>query len=529
MHVDPHGVALTPDFRWSGTGAAAGRIVMVNDGGVVTSTTGASSWSFGAGLSTLGLVNVAVQPRPGQLAALTIQMGDNNGFFSRDGGETWRTQDYRGGDNDCSFADPVQPHRLIVFAPRDGKRSVFLYTAPTGQVPDASNGTSARKRIVGPPPASDGKSPWNTVSNFYNDGYRPLVLTLHGEAPRPDGDFVTIVKDTASARLMRTTAMSTIASHDDWLTSATEEGAGVKVFRQGPDLPSLDVNVVQASGGHANPVFFVGDPSASGGLWTWRRGEATWRKLVPAPAPGPLIARRFFVDPYRPTRLYVLDRSNVFRSDDGGGSWAAENNLRAALTENGAFPTDITSEAGSAQTLLRDMAFDAVETGRVFATGPAGVFAALDGATWRPSGCRRRVGRAPTISPTTARATLASGCSTSQRRIGGCCASVRWRQTGRSFPGASPQPRDACASCASMMSERGSGHRATRSTWRSWYSSTANRDDRSAPRFEWMRKAVTHKGMLDLLRDSFNSGRAVRIEFVRTSCTMARIVRVVRT
>jgi photosystem II stability/assembly factor-like uncharacterized protein len=106
VHVDPHGIAVTPNFRWASAGGAGGRIAMVNDGGVNVSTDGAASWTFGDGLSTLGLVNAAVLPRRGKAPGICIQMGDNNGFFSADGGRNWRTQDYRGGDNDCTFADP---------------------------------------------------------------------------------------------------------------------------------------------------------------------------------------------------------------------------------------------------------------------------------------------------------------------------------------------------------------------------------------------------------------------------------------
>lgn len=529
VHVDPHGVAVTPDFRWSGTGRAAGRIVMVNDGGAVTSTDGAASWTFAVNLSTLGLVNVAVQPRRGQPPALTIQMGDNNGFFSRDGGANWRTQDYRGGDNDCSFADPRQPNRLIVFAPRDGKRSVFLYAAAPGEIPDASWDTNARQRILGPPPASDGKSPWNTVSNHYNDGYRPLVLTLRGEEPRPDGDFVTIVKDGAVARVMRTTAMSTITSHDDWVTTATDEAPGVKVFRQGPDLPSADINVVQPSGGHADPVLYVGDPGVSAGLWTWRRGDAAWRRLVPAAAPGPQQARRFFVDPYRPNRLYVLDRSNVFRSDNGGGSWQADNNLRAVLTESGAFPVDLTSEAGSSQTLLRDMAFDAVEAGRIFATGPAGVFASLDGVTWRPLWVSSAGGARPNNlaydreSDPCMRMLYVATSNRGLLRIGplppdwgvlpgGVAATqgrVRFLRVHDVGTGFGP-PGDALDVEIVVQLDTEPGR-----SFGAKLRADAN--------------GRAHRGMLDLLRDSFNNDRPVRIEFIRTSCTMAQIVRVVRT
>jgi len=60
--------------------------------------------------------------------------------------------------------------------------------------------------------------------------------------------------------LLQTTAISQITSPDDWTTTATGEGPGVKVFQQGPTLPDKNVSVVQASSGHAAPVFYVNDP-----------------------------------------------------------------------------------------------------------------------------------------------------------------------------------------------------------------------------------------------------------------------------
>jgi photosystem II stability/assembly factor-like uncharacterized protein len=400
VHLDPHGIALTATFGWEGAGTASGRIAMVNDGGAVVSTDGAKSWDFGVGLSTLGLVNAAVLPREGHPPALVIQMGDNSGFFSFDGGRSWRTQDYVGGDNDCSFVDPAQPSRLIVFAPRDRPRKVYLYRArPGAEIPDGSWGTHDRKTVPGPPPVDvsdndkdDPLSLWNCVSGFFNQGNRPLVLTLDGEEPRPDGDFLTIWLanpgvggDTAVAKLLRTTAMSKISGHADWLTDADSEAEGTKVFQQGSDLPDPAIGVVQPSGGHAHPTFYVGDPAegAQQRVWKWRDGMDAWQQVVPGIGPNaPTIARRFFVDPYRPTILYVLGRDHVHLSNDGGRTWRIEAELEAALTQGGAFPVDLTSEAGSDQALLRDMVFHPSSSTWRVAIGPAGVFQTRNARTW---------------------------------------------------------------------------------------------------------------------------------------------------
>src|SRR4029077_20748846 len=145
-----------------------------------------------------------------------------------------------------------------------------------------------------------------------------------------------------------------ITVNTDWVTTATAEGSGVKAFQVGPPLPDAGVNVVQASGGHTAPAFYVGDPNGAMRLWKLvepvaapraRRPRTgfgpTWRQLVPATGPTgtvPKIARRYFVDPYRANRLYVLGSDHVYRSDNGGGSWVVDISLESALTENGAFP-----------------------------------------------------------------------------------------------------------------------------------------------------------------------------------------------
>jgi hypothetical protein len=398
LHADPHGLAVTPGFAWAGTGHPAGRIAMVNDGGAVVSSDGAANWEFGTGLSTLGVVNAAVLPRPDRTPGLIIGTGDNNGFFSANGGLNWRTQDYHEGDNDCSFADPYQPNRLIVFAPRDRPGKTYLYTASAGQIPDGSWGTSDRQSIPGPPPVEIGvnnsRSPWNCDSSYFGLGYRPLVLTLAGQSPQPDGDFITIVVDRGKpgdgqasiAKLLRTTAMRKIQQPQDWITTDHADGPDVKAFQQGPDLPDPGIAVVQASGGHGYATFYVGDMSQTRGqrIWKWRAGMPTWQQVVPATgAAGPADALRFFVDPYRPVLIYVLSTTGMYRSEDGGATWASDQTLQSAITENGAFPLHITTEQGVDNvSLLRDMVFHPANPDWRVAISPAGVFRTFDGRSW---------------------------------------------------------------------------------------------------------------------------------------------------
>ena len=389
-HADPHGLAVTPDFDRTDSGGQ-GLLFAVNDGGAYVSTDGGNNWAHGKGLSTLNVVNVSIGSRPGKAPAICFGCGDNIGFYTPDGGVNWKTQEYLGGDNDCNFTEPKQPHRLIVFAPREKPGNIHLYKTAEGQVPDGAVGTSDLQVILGPPAPAGQRWAWNAVSWWFNLGYRPLVLSLHGETPRPDGDLVTIRFFADKSVLLRTTAISQITSAEDWTTSATDEGPGVKVFQQGPTLPDRNISVVQASGGHSSPVYYVGDPDLTFGgqqrLWKWTRGMPAWQLLVPgntAPATAePQIAQRFYVDPYRPNRIYLLDKSRVRRSENGGVTWVVDTSLEQVLTESGAFPF-VSVDDGSAQpVLLRDMNFDPDNPNYRFAAGPAGVFCTTDGTNWR--------------------------------------------------------------------------------------------------------------------------------------------------
>ena len=379
---------MTPNFdRGADAQSATGLILAINDGGVYISSDGARTWTHGSGLATLDVVNVAIGARAGMAPTICFGTGDNAGFFSGDGGASWSTQEYDGGDNDCSFLDPQQSNRLLVFAPRDKPNNVHLYATAEGGVPNGAVGSADVHVVPGPAVQRvrpDGaKWGWNCVSWWFNMGYRPVVLTAHGELPRPDGDFVTIQFLTDISLLLRTTALSQVTGSDDWTTSATTEGPGVIVFQQGPVLPDENASVVQVSGGHTTPVFYVSDPEVAtvGGqqrLWKWTDGMAAWQLLVPgdqaSPTALPRLAQRFFVDPYRPERIYVLDENHVLRSDDGGGSWAVDASLEDCLTENGAFPFVSVNDGSAQPVLLRDMNFDPENANYRFATGPAGVF-----------------------------------------------------------------------------------------------------------------------------------------------------------
>jgi hypothetical protein len=55
------------------------------------------------------------------------------------------------------------------------------------------------------------------------------VLTIAGqEAPIPGGDVMIVRFTTTAAFLMRTWKLADVSSADDWVSSATADGPGVK-------------------------------------------------------------------------------------------------------------------------------------------------------------------------------------------------------------------------------------------------------------------------------------------------------------
>ena len=408
IHIDLHGLLLSPDFRAAITNGTyhpgAGTIWLLSDGGIYRSTNGGTQFNVSSGVRTLSCVNVAAVALPGQGPALSLNTGDNDGFFSKDGGATWVYQQYGGGDNDCSYADPLRPHSLLVLTPRwnlqgttaDSTRdsqTVAVYETSPGHLPNAAANTGDRHIIPGPPLLPESETfhdLWNASSGYGSRGSRPIVPGLSGEAAPAQGDYIFILNPTIQPVLVRTQNILNIESRDEWVTTATGPGQGAHVFLQGPPLPNAGLGVVQAAGGHAATVFYVG---GDGGLtlWTWRAGAPAWTKIVPAAATpgvsdGATFAVRFFVSPYQPNLIYILDANHVKRSDDGGQTWHVDVNLETQLTWSRkiAFSTnDNTSSVGDHfDLILTDMQFDPSNPRRRFAVGLGGAFMTDDGVNW---------------------------------------------------------------------------------------------------------------------------------------------------
>jgi photosystem II stability/assembly factor-like uncharacterized protein len=395
VHVDLHGIFLSPDFEATFQNGnykpIAGTVWLLSDGGIYRSTDGGKHFKAAQNVKTLSCVNVAGVAIQGKGTALSLNTGDNDGFYSMDGGSHWASQDYGGGDNDCSYADPMAPHLMLVFTPRrDG--SVTLYKNPFGGLPDATKSTSQGHVVPGPPRASPPPPPsqspapptWNAGSSFGMQGSRPIVLTKPGESVAGDGDYVFIrFKTDQQAVLLRTQSLLDIDSPNDWDTLATTPFEGQRVYQQGPALPSSDLGVVQASGGHSATVFYVGGNSQRE-LWKWTDGMPNWERLVPGTGVGQ--ARRFFVDPYRPSIIYLLDQTDVKRSDDGGKTWQVDFSLESQLSGGGRIPIDRGELSGESdhfvEVVLTDMQFDPYHALTRFAVGEGGAFFTNDGVNW---------------------------------------------------------------------------------------------------------------------------------------------------
>jgi hypothetical protein len=132
-------------------------------------------------------------------------------------------------------------------------------------------------------------------------------------------------------------------------------------------------------------VFFVrGSDNGQTSLLAWTQGQASWMQLAPGGVATGCL--RFFVDPYRPNLIYLLDPSRVLRSDDGGANWQVDVALETQLTWNGTIPRsgsgDLSGIGDGFDEILTDMQFDPNDPNTRFAVGAGGAFGTNDGATW---------------------------------------------------------------------------------------------------------------------------------------------------
>jgi hypothetical protein len=117
--------------------------------------------------------------------------------------------------------------------------------------------------------------------------------------------------------------------------------------------------------------------TGAGNVYKLDKASGAWNKFVPKTLPGSNVsaALRWFVNPYEPNTLYVLDSAGVKVSTDGGASWHLDFWLTYNVTAAGKL--QITSS------LLQDMIFMRGEEWTRFAFGTAGVFWTADfGVQW---------------------------------------------------------------------------------------------------------------------------------------------------
>ena len=411
VHVDLHGFLLSPDFAATiepggnykpGTGTAW----ILSDGGIYRSTDGGNTFKPSAGATTLACLSLAGVSKAGSGPALCINEGDNDGFYSSDDGKNWSYMDYQGGDNDCAFADPLRSFSMLVQTPRWGG-SVTVYETSPGNLPNAGNGTGQRHTVPGP----SGSNDWNAVGFYGNRGTKPIVHSVAGVAPPPQGDYIFVLNPkSAQPQVVRTQNIRDITNGNEWVTTATGPGQGANVYLYGPPLPAPsaglvtgpNMGIVQASGGHINTILYAG---GDGTLWTWGPGAENWTKIVPrvlGRTPEATSAFRFFVSPYQPNVVYIIDADHVRRSDDFGLTWIVDSNLERQLTWNYQIPISITDPSGGVgdffDVLITDMKFDPNNPLIRFAVGRGGAFYTNDGVNWvqllhtgalsgRPSSC----------------------------------------------------------------------------------------------------------------------------------------------
>lgn len=379
VHPDPHALVVTEDFDITLKPPSkvrfpydqnsvldqflGGTIWMANDGGVVWSEDGGQNWKPATGLETLDLVNMAGLYGVGSQPALYIGVVDNDDFCSFDGGTRWKDGARNPGDADAWFSDVAQRTRVLEFSPHDNSVDVITSAPPSSAYPDATD--PSRFGSAPPPTAS------NASSRFVVDGFRPIIQTLSGEAPLADGDYVfSGTRGDGSRVVFRTRAISSITAAADWEDPAKAEQVG-------PPVPSPAATIIQVGGGHASPVFYLSDGPGGGQLWKLDEPAQRWQRIAPGGPPGlaPDSARRFFVHPYDPQIVYLLDRSSISVSVNGGRSWAPDASLTRVMTADGLLSPTLS--------VLRDMVFVRDEPSTCFALGNVGVAMTTDGILWR--------------------------------------------------------------------------------------------------------------------------------------------------
>lgn len=266
VHTDQHAFAVAP----------SGALWVGNDGGVYRSTDEGRSWiDRGMGLVTTQFYGLA--SFPGREDLLFGGLQDNGSLRRRGDPPQWKF--VLGGDGGPSAIDPRDPNVLYgqswsldLFKSTNGGAS---WTPATTGIP-VSERTSYRTQFIA-----------------------PLVM----DAANP-------------STLLAAT----------WRVWRSVDGAGRWAPISG-DLAETEYDGVSAVafGARGDPSLWAG--TSNGRVWVTRSGLSTdWVEVTKEPLPPGRFLERIAVDPSDPNRVWLGygsdDASNVYRSTDGGNSWA---------------------------------------------------------------------------------------------------------------------------------------------------------------------------------------------------------------
>jgi hypothetical protein len=403
LHVDTHALALSKLFDMQLSGGAnpatrsacsGGTIWAANDGGVYKSGDCGQTWTRAeggkliagtGGLSILYPLLIGVAASPGKAPVLAIGTGDNGDFYSLDGGESW-AEPNQSRESDCSdcadwFVDLLDPTWIMTMARAPGGgNKVRLYSITEDDVSRTRSLNLINAGIYkGPQSVTVGLG--DASSQFYGLGdattpARPVIQTLPSELgtnfPRNDVAMVTCCTTSASDPA----GVATLIRTNDPCNPSAARVIGT--------LPRGNW-VVQSSGGHTNTFYFIWNTMTK----TLRQRDSSGNEIILLPAPGAARAARYFINPYDPTEIYIVESSSGIDSaghqiPEGvkrwvNGHWAIDEALTTAATNNRKFTMGCSSFPSC---LINDMIFVPGEQTR-FIAGKAGVFYSLDGRTWR--------------------------------------------------------------------------------------------------------------------------------------------------
>lgn len=416
IHSDPFDLAVSPDFDVdlvsppcdaelrppcinTATTSSRGKIWIANDGGVYSSSNLASAdkggWTAAArGLNTLSLLGATVLARPGarRVAIYTGTTDNNELYFNADTRGQWVVPELAG-DTAPYYSDALLTDRVVA---TDHCRSPLLAVFPdtlsvltpgTPLYPDIAFGSCspAPPSVQYPVGANVDLAPGNL----------PVVQTMPGESSVVD--LVMIGKASPSES-------DSAVLYRNLNNLETDRGVPWVPVRPDNTFPP-DARVVQASGGHAAPTYYI--QTGAGELYKGRSVApyrvADWSEIVPGG--GACQARRFFVDPYDPAIIYLDDPmgncggstgKGIKISTDGGSTWRTAQSLQSVLTNATAgvseFSTDPNPKlqggarrwdgmAGPQGGIINGMVFLPSERGTRFAVGITGAFVTVDGGT----------------------------------------------------------------------------------------------------------------------------------------------------